>query len=107
VVASITPLEKKPDPTANSAPINVTIQPSTPITLSVSLPELAPNKSFDVKRTDGAALPAWVKFDSATGTFSGTPPAGFNESFEVVINAPQADGSTKTVTVKFELPNVN
>jgi filamentous hemagglutinin len=105
VVASVN--STTPVGSANPAPVNVTIRPSTPIDLAVALPELPPNEFFEVKRADGASLPAWVKFDSATGAFSGTPPAGFTENFDAVINVPQLDGSTKTVTVKFVFSNTN
>lgn len=39
---------------------------------------------------DGSALPAWLAFDAATATFSGTPPKDFNGSLSVRVTA--ADG---------------
>jgi hypothetical protein len=30
-------------------------------------------------QADGNALPGWLTFDAATGTFDGTPPAGMSE----------------------------
>ena len=32
--------------------------------------------NYSATRTDGSALPAWLGFDGATRTFSGTPPSG-------------------------------
>jgi Ca2+-binding RTX toxin-like protein len=50
----------------------------------------------------GAPLPAWLTFNAATGTFSGTPPLNFNGSLDVTVTA--SDGSlsasdTFTLTV--------
>ncbi len=33
--------------------------------------------TYSVTRADGSALPAWLSFDAATRTFTGTPPADF------------------------------
>jgi Ca2+-binding RTX toxin-like protein len=41
--------------------------------------------------TDGSALSAWLSFDAATQTFSGTPPLNFNGVLQVVVTA--SDGS--------------
>ena len=51
---------------------------------------------------DGSALPAWLAFDGATRTFSGTPPQNFNGSIDLKVTA--SDGSydlsdTFTLTV--------
>jgi Ca2+-binding RTX toxin-like protein len=43
--------------------------------------------SLSAKLSSGAALPAWLTFDGATRTFSGTPPANFNGSLSVVVTA--------------------
>ncbi|MFG5383632.1 Ig-like domain-containing protein, partial [Yoonia sp. R2-816] len=39
----------------------------------------------------GAALPDWLMFDAASGSFSGTPPQGFNGTLSVTVTA--SDGS--------------
>uniref|UniRef100_UPI003726B343 Ig-like domain-containing protein n=1 Tax=Yoonia sp. R2-816 TaxID=3342638 RepID=UPI003726B343 len=39
----------------------------------------------------GAALPDWLMFDAAPGSFSGTPPQGFNGTLSVTVTA--SDGS--------------
>ncbi|MGE5641339.1 MAG: putative Ig domain-containing protein, partial [Clostridia bacterium] len=37
----------------------------------------SPLLTLSATQSDGSALPAWLSFDPATRTFSGTPPAGF------------------------------
>jgi Ca2+-binding RTX toxin-like protein len=46
---------------------------------------------FGASLADGTALPAWLTFDAATATFSGTPPADFNGSVDLRITA--SDGA--------------
>lgn len=41
-------------------------------------------------------LPDWMSFNPATGTFSGTPPAGASGEFHIVVTATAPDGSTAT-----------
>ena len=50
---------------------------------------------------DGGALPAWLAFDAATGTFSGTPGADDTGSVSVLVTA--SDGSNAPATTTFEL----
>ena len=40
---------------------------------------------------NGSALPGWLSFDTATRTFSGTPPANFNGVLQLKVNA--SDGT--------------
>ena len=49
---------------------------------------------------DGSALPGWLSFDEATGTFSGTPPANFNGAIALAVTA--SDGQA-IVTDTFTL----
>ena len=49
---------------------------------------------------DGSALPAWLHFDAATRTFSGTPPQDFNGTIAVKVAA--SDGSA-TASDNFDL----
>ena len=46
---------------------------------------------FGASLADGTALPAWLAFDAATATFSGTPPADFNGSVDLRVTA--SDGA--------------
>jgi VCBS repeat-containing protein len=53
---------------------------------------------------DGAALPAWLSFNTSTGAFSGTPPLNFNGSYTIAVYASDnskaaAAVSTFTLTV--------
>ena len=43
--------------------------------------------SYIARMGDGSALPAWVTFDAATQTFSGTPPLNFNGSLDFKVTA--------------------
>src|SRR5690606_6855083 len=49
---------------------------------------------------DGSTLPAWLSFDGATRTFSGTPPQDFDGSLDITITA--SDG-TSSVDDTFSL----
>jgi phage-related protein len=58
--------------------------------------------SYAATRADGTALPAWLHFDAATRSFSGTPPQDFNGTVALKVTA--SDGSltasdTFTLTV--------
>jgi hypothetical protein len=45
-------------------------------------------------------LPAWLKFDPVTGTFSGTPPEGAPEVLEIRIIATDSKGNEASATFK-------
>jgi hypothetical protein len=61
------------------------------------------NASLTISATlaGGAPLPAWLTFNAATGTFSGTPPLNFNGSLDVTVTA--SDGGTVTANDTFTL----
>ncbi len=48
--------------------------------------------TYSAGLADGSPLPAWLSFDNATRTFSGTPPANFNGPIELEVTA--YDGTT-------------
>jgi len=74
----------------------------TEIQGSVAVPaDLPTNKKLTAQTADGKPLPAWLKFEPATGKFSGTPPADFKGSVKVNVKVPQVDGSNKTVQMNF------
>ena len=50
---------------------------------------------------DGSPLPAWVRFDAVTGTFSGVPPRGETVSLDIVVTA--SDGAGNTAKAEFSL----
>ncbi len=43
--------------------------------------------AYAARLADGSPLPAWLGFDSATRTFSGTPPRDFNGSIDLEVTA--------------------
>ena len=47
--------------------------------------------TYTATLSDGVALPSWLTFDAATGTFSGTPPRDFSGDLELKVTA--SDGS--------------
>ncbi len=69
---------------------------------SVQIPQNLPaGTKVEAKTASGAPLPSWLKFDPATGSFSGKPPADFKGSVNVVVNIPGANGQSKQVQMKF------
>ena len=48
--------------------------------------------TYTASLADGSVLPAWLTFNAATRTFSGTPPLNFNGPFDLKVAA--SDGST-------------
>ena len=48
----------------------------------------------------GGALPAWLQFDAATGTFSGLAPAGSAGMLEVVVTATDGAGATASQSLQ-------
>ncbi|MBL0868907.1 hypothetical protein G5647_21100, partial [Pectobacterium carotovorum] len=54
---------------------------------------------------DGTALPAWLSFNPATGTFSGTPANGDVGSLTIKVTA--TDGSSASVSTTFGLTVTN
>lgn len=52
-------------------------------------------------RADGAALPSWMVFNPRTGTFEGTPPAGFKG--EVVVKVIARDNEGREAVQSFKI----
>ena len=50
--------------------------------------------SYTATQSDGAALPAWLSFDGATRTFSGTPAAADAGTVSVQVTADDSNGGT-------------
>jgi filamentous hemagglutinin family protein len=85
-----------------SMTLRATAQTDGSVRASVPVPAGIPSGStVRATQPDGTALPAWVRFDPATGTISGTPPANFQGGLNVVVEVPQADGSTRRIGVQF------
>lgn len=49
-------------------------------------------------RADGSALPAWLSFDPATGTFSGVPGSTNSGDVTILVTATDADGASVSTT---------
>ena len=47
--------------------------------------------TYTATLSDGSALPSWLSFDAATGTFSGTPPLNATGTLELTVSA--SDGA--------------
>jgi hypothetical protein len=59
--------------------------------------------TLEVRQADGQALPAWVKFDPATGTLSGQAPADFKGTLLLRITARDAEGRTASTQVELDV----
>ncbi|UPY37243.1 VCBS domain-containing protein [Sediminicoccus sp. KRV36] len=47
---------------------------------------------------DGSPLPAWLIFDAATRSFTGTPPADAADNYQIRLRGSEADGVSSTLT---------
>lgn len=56
---------------------------------------------------DGSALPAWLAFNPATGSFTGTPPSNFNGSLSIQVTATDSGGLTASSTFTLDITAVN
>lgn len=70
---------------------------------SVALPTSIPaGKKVEAATADGKPLPAWLKFDDKTGSFTGTPPADFKGNLNVVVKVPDANGGVSEIPLRFQ-----
>lgn len=51
---------------------------------------------LSVRQASGAGLPSWLRFDAATRTLSGTPPAGTSGQLDIVVTASDGGASVST-----------
>lgn len=63
--------------------------------------------SLSVTLADGSALPAWLSFDAATGTFSGTPTNDDVGSLSIIVTATDMAGASATTSFGILVNNVN
>lgn len=61
--------------------------------------------AYSARLSDGSALPAWLSFDAATRTFSGTPANADVGTLSIVVVA--NDGNSGTVSDTFNLAVIN
>jgi VCBS repeat-containing protein len=99
--------------TSNTATVSFTINPvnDAPVVANPLLDRISPEDvavnftipantfsdvdgdtlSLSATLADNTALPSWLNFNAATGTFSGTPPLNFNGTLSIKVTA--SDGS--------------
>jgi Ca2+-binding RTX toxin-like protein len=63
--------------------------------------------SYSATLADGSALPPWLNFDAATGTFSGIPANGDVGNVSVAVTATDLAGASATTTFDLAVANVN
>jgi Ca2+-binding RTX toxin-like protein len=63
--------------------------------------------TYSASRADGSALPAWLAFDAATHTFSGTPGNGDVGSLSLSVSATDNAGQTVSSTFALAVANTN
>lgn len=59
-------------------------------------PDLGDTLTLTATQGSGAPLPAWLRFDAATGVFAGTPTA--SEAYVITVKATDEDGAEASVT---------
>ncbi|MEH6369382.1 putative Ig domain-containing protein [Pectobacterium carotovorum] len=99
----------------NDAPVVATPLPAQSVAQDGSLSFTVPAGTFtdpdgdtltlSATLADGTALPAWLSFNPATGTFSGTPANGDVGSLTIKVTA--TDGSSASVSTTFGLTVTN
>ncbi|MBM2885631.1 DUF4347 domain-containing protein [Chromobacterium phragmitis] len=84
-------LQVNPDlggrPLVSGQSFSITLPPSTIITR-----ESTANLSIVARQSDGQPLPSWLKFDPATGKFTGQAPAGWNKPISIDIRVQDKSG---------------
>jgi hypothetical protein len=86
------------DAAGPGAPISVTV-PGDAFGTALSLDGM----TLAALQADGSALPSWLSFDPATGTLSGTPPAGATGVLTVRVMGRDATGRTAAFVVRVNL----
>ena len=111
-VAPVAPTAAQPGSVATTTLVvdhpmsNITASAGQTLVFSIpkgTFADSAPNAQVTFKATlaDGSPLPNWLHFNSSTGTFSGTPPAGEGD-LHIKVNAVDNKGNeaATTFTVK-------
>lgn len=69
--------------------------------------DLGDRLSYSATLADGSALPAWLAFDAATGTFSGTPGNDNVGSLEIRVTASDLVGASASQSFSLTVANTN
>ncbi|KUM04440.1 hypothetical protein Cv017_14550, partial [Chromobacterium subtsugae] len=84
-------LQVNPDlgvrPLVSGQSFSITLPPATIITR-----ESTASLSIVARQSDGQPLPSWLKFDPATGKFTGQAPAGWNKPISIDIRVQDKSG---------------
>ena len=70
-------------------------------------PDSGDTLTYSARLSGGAALPAWLTFDSATLTFAGTPPNNSNGSLDVEVVATDGGGLSASDTFTLDIADAN
>ncbi|MBV9929944.1 MAG: tandem-95 repeat protein [Alphaproteobacteria bacterium] len=92
---TVTPVNDAPVVSAQTADQHV--NEDTAVNFSVASAFTDPDGdtlTYSATLGDGSPLPAWLSFDTTTGTFTGTPPQDFNGTIALKVTA--SDGSLST-----------
>jgi hypothetical protein len=93
-------------PVVANALADVTVAEDTAV--SVVLPANAfSDADGDALTLSASGMPAWLSFNAATRTFSGTPPLNFNGSVNVTVTATDAGGLSASDTFALTITPVN
>jgi Ca2+-binding RTX toxin-like protein len=63
--------------------------------------------NYSATLANGAALPAWIRFDAATRTFTGTPLNADVGSLSIKVNAIDSAGASASTSFELSVTNVN
>ncbi|MEQ9744609.1 putative Ig domain-containing protein, partial [Pectobacterium actinidiae] len=101
----------------NDAPIVATTIPAQSVAQDGSLNFTVPTGTFtdpdgdtltlSATLADGSPLPAWLSFNPATGTFSGTPGNGDVGSLSIKVTATDTTNASVSTTFGLTVTNVN
>jgi len=69
--------------------------------------DLGDRLSYSATLADGSALPAWLQFDVATGTFSGTPGNDHVGALEIRVTASDLVGASASQSFSLTVANTN
>ena len=70
-------------------------------------PDMGDTLGYAATLADGSALPAWLTFDAATRTFSGTPPTDAASAIEIRITATDAGGLSAADVITLTVQEVD
>ena len=59
--------------------------------------------SVEIRQANGQPLPSWMRFDPATGTLSGQPPAGLTSKLTLEVIARDSKGNRASTVLEFRV----